>query len=115
MSGTDNTMTYNGYSAVIRFSSEDDCLVGRIIGINDIVGFHGDSVEEVRKAFHEAVDDYLATCAKVGREPNKPYSGRLIVRTSPVLHQRFALKASREGMTLSQWAAKVLNDAVTPH
>ena len=72
-----NTMQYRGYSAIVQYSAEDACLVGHITGINDIVGFHGDSVEEMRKAFEEAVDFYRDSCAKMGHEPNKPYSGRL--------------------------------------
>lgn len=71
------TMEYRGYTALIRFSDEDECLVGQLVGINDIVGFHGDSEEEIRTAFHESVDDYLATCAKIGREPNKPDEHKL--------------------------------------
>jgi predicted HicB family RNase H-like nuclease len=59
-----NVMNYKGYCARIAYSDEDACLVGHIAGIRDVVGFHGDSVEELKTAFHEAVDDYLATPAK---------------------------------------------------
>jgi len=72
-----STMQYKGYSAIVRYSAEDACLVGHIAGINDIVGFHGDSVEEVRKAFEESVDFYLDSCARMGHESNKPHSGRV--------------------------------------
>lgn len=63
---TNNSMIYKGYTAVIAFSAEDECLVGHILGINDIVGFHGEAVEEIRKAFEEAVDFYLESCEKNG-------------------------------------------------
>jgi predicted HicB family RNase H-like nuclease len=63
-----NTMSYKGYSAHIVYSDEDECFVGHIAGISDIVGFHGESVAELRTAFVEAVDDYLATCAKLNRQ-----------------------------------------------
>lgn len=59
------TMTYQGYAARIEYSNEDQCLVGHIAGINDIVGFHGESVAELRAAFEEAVDDYVETCEKL--------------------------------------------------
>ncbi len=68
-----NDMAYKGYTTQIEYSSEDDCLVGHILGIEDIVGFHGDSVEEVRQAFEEAVEDYFAMCADLGKEPQKPW------------------------------------------
>ena len=67
-------MTYKGYAARIEYSEDDGCYVGHIADINDIVGFHGDSVAELRAAFEEAVDDYLETCRKLERTPEKPYS-----------------------------------------
>jgi len=46
-----NTITYKGYTAIVGFSAEDECLVGHIAGINDVIGFHADSVEDIRKFF----------------------------------------------------------------
>lgn len=69
-----NTMSYKGYAAKIEYSDEDQCFVGHIAGIQDIVGFHGESVAELREAFVEAVDDYLEMCARLNRAPQKPYS-----------------------------------------
>jgi predicted HicB family RNase H-like nuclease len=65
-------MTYRGYAARIEYSDEDQCLVGHIEGIDDIVGFHGESMAEMRAAFEEAVGDYLETCEKSGRAPQSP-------------------------------------------
>lgn len=66
-----NTMTYKGLSARNEFDGEDDIFVGRLAGIDDVVGFHADTVEGLKTAFHEAVDDYLETCRKLGRAPMK--------------------------------------------
>jgi len=74
------TMTYKGYSARIEYSDEDGLFIGHIAGIRDVVGFHGDAVRELRAAFEDAVDDYLDTCAKLKRSPQKPYSGKLSLR-----------------------------------
>jgi predicted HicB family RNase H-like nuclease len=60
-------MSYKGYAAEIEQSDEDGCLVGHIAGIKDLVGFHAKSVEELRAAFEEAVDDYIATCERLSR------------------------------------------------
>lgn len=76
-----------------------------------MIGFHAESVKELRMAFEEAVDDYLATCEKVGREPQKPYSGRLMLRVPPEVHARAAMMAEAHGMSLNQWAAEVLSKA----
>ncbi len=57
------TMTYKGFTARIEYSDEDECFIGHIAKIRDIVGFHGESMIEMQAAFEEAVDDYLETKA----------------------------------------------------
>ena len=91
-----NTMTYKGYAARIEYDDDDRIFTGRIAGIRDGVGFHADSVCGLRQAFHEAVEDYLETCAKIGKEPQKDYSGR---------------EAELSGKSLNQWAEEVLDRA----
>ena len=115
MSDMNNTMTYKGYTAIVNFSSEDGCLVGHLAGINDIVGFHGDSVEEVRKAFEEAVDFYLESCAKSGHVPNKPYSGKVTLRLPPELHAQLAVQAEANGSSLNNWLVSALSQSVSHH
>ena len=110
-----NTMTYKGYTAIVGFSAEDECLVGHIAGINDVIGFHADSVEEIRKVFHETVDDYLATCAKIGREPNKPYSGKVTLRLPPEVHAQLAVRAEANGSSLNNWLVSALSQSVSNH
>ena len=105
------TMTYQGYAAHIEYSDEDACFVGHIAGIRDIVGFHGESVDELRTAFQDAVEDYLETCQKVGRPPQKPYSGKLMLRVAPEVHAHAAMMAEAKGKSLNQWAAEVLANA----
>jgi predicted HicB family RNase H-like nuclease len=107
-----NTMTYKGYAAHIEYSDEDKCLIGHIAGINDVVGFHGESVVELRAAFEEAVVDYLATCEKLKRAPQKPYSGRLMLRVSPEIHAAVAVAAQVSGKSINQWAAEAFTRAV---
>ena len=111
MTSTSNSMTYQGYSARIEYDDEDGILTGRIAGIRDGVGFHADTVEDLRAAFHEAVDDYLETCAKVGKEPQRAYSGQVMFRVDPEVHRRAALAAELAGKSLNQWAAEVLERA----
>lgn len=106
-----STMTYRGYAARIEYSDEDGCFIGHIAGIKDVIGFHAESVKELRAAFEEAVNDYLATCEKSGRAPQKPYSGRLMLRVPADVHARAAMMAEAHGMSLNQWAAEVLSRA----
>ena len=103
-----NTMNYKNYAARIEYSDEDDCFIGHIAGINDVIGFHGDSVSELRQAFEEAVDDYIHTCEKIGRAPQKPYSGRILLRISPEIHARAAMMAEAHGKSLNSWVTELL-------
>lgn len=106
-----NTMTYKGYTARIEFDDRDNTLVGRLLGIVDIVSFHADNVAELRAAFEEAVEDYLETCAKVGKSPEKPASGKLMLRVPAEVHASALIAAQASGKSLNQWATEVLNQA----
>jgi predicted HicB family RNase H-like nuclease len=106
-----NVMTYRGYSARIDFDAQDEIFVGHVASINDVIGFHGTSVSELSEAFKEAVDDYLATCAKVGKRPDKPFSGKVMFRLKPDIHARAALAAELTGKSLNQWAEEAIEKA----
>ncbi len=104
-------LSYNGYQARIEFDADDRIFFGRIAGINDGIGFHADTVDELIAAFHEAVDDYVETCAKIGKRPEKPYSGKLMFRVDPEVHARAARAAMLAGKSLNSWAEGVLRAA----
>lgn len=105
-------MTNKGYTAKIEYSDEDECFIGHIIGIRDVIGFHGNSVDELKEAFHEAVVDYLETCKKLNRSPEKPYSGKLMLRVPPEVHAAVASAAEVSSKSINQWATEKLTDAV---
>lgn len=107
-----NTMNYKGYLAQVDYDDEDAVFTGRLVGICDGIGFHADNVQALRQAFHEAVEDYVAVCAKIGKRPQQPYSGRLMFRVSSDVHRKVALAAKRSGKSLDQWAEEVLDHAV---
>ena len=106
-----NTMTYKGQTARVEFDERDDVFVGRLLGITDVVGFHADTVQGLRAAFAEAVDDYIDTCAKIGKAVEKPASGKIMLRVPPELHSAALIAAKCSGTSLNQWAAKVLGEA----
>ncbi len=107
-----NLMTYKDYSARIEYSDEDGCFIGHLAGIRDIVGFHGESVAELRAAFEEAVDDYLATCEKLNRSPQHPYSGKVMLNIDPSIHAKVAMLAEAQGKSINAWAQEALQRAV---
>ena len=106
-------MTYKGYAARIGYSDEDELLIGRVVGIRDIITFHGNSVDEIRAAFQEAIDFYLETCAERGEKPNKPYSGKLLVRMPIETHEAVATMADVSGKSINQWIVETLEHAAT--
>lgn len=110
-----NAMRYKNYSAQIAFDDEDEVFVGRIAGISDTITFHATSVDDLRAAFHEAVDDYIATCAKIGKTPQKAFSGKLMLRVAPAVHAKAAMAAELSGKSLNQWSEEVLNKAAGEH
>ncbi|MGS1095989.1 type II toxin-antitoxin system HicB family antitoxin [Aquamicrobium terrae] len=99
---------YKGYSGSIEFDDEDMVFHGRVLGLRDIVTFEADSAEDLVKAFHDSVDDYLAFCEERGVEPQKPYSGKLALRTTPEIHALLSKAASYDGKSINQWISDTL-------
>ena len=106
-----NNITYKGYTARIEYDAEDKILVGRVIDVADIISFHGSSVKEIEGAFHASIDDYVAACAKLKQPPEKPASGRLMLRIPPRVHASALRRAAQSGQSLNKWAAGVLEKA----
>lgn len=107
-----DVITYKGYIGSVRYSEEDEVFHGRIEAINDLIMYEGTSVKELKKAFHEAVDDYLETCKEMGREPQKPFKGSFNIRIPSDLHKKAAEKATRMGVSLNQFVQKALEEKV---
>lgn len=103
-----NAMTYKGYAARVEYDARDEIFVGRVLGIEDRITFHGATVAHLRRDFRAAIDHYLADCATRNRAPHKPYSGRILLRVAPEVHARAAMTAEAQGKSLNQWAAEVL-------
>lgn len=106
-----DVLTYKGYSARVEFDAEDRLFFGRLAGIEDGVGFHADSVDGLEAAFREAVDDYLETCARVGKSPDRPYSGKVMLRIDPALHAKVAVAAQLAGKSINQFGEEALRRA----
>ena len=104
-------LTYKGYAAMVEFDPEDMILVGKLAGIDDVIGFLAENGRELITAFHEAVDDYLDACAKAGKAPQKPYSGKVMFRIDPAVHAQAALAAQLAGKSLNAWGEDALRAA----
>lgn len=108
-----NIMKYRGYTARIDFESKDEIFVGRLLGMSEQIAFHGASVDELRGDFEFAVDHYLAECARMGQRPEKPASGKLLLRVPADVHAAAIIAAAAEGKSLNQWIADALAEAVS--
>ncbi len=101
-------MKYKGYIAKVDFDDEANIFHGEVVNTHDVITFEGGCVQDLRQAFADSVEDYLAFCAARNEKPEKPFSGQFVVRVDPLLHQRAALEALQEGISLNQWVSKAM-------
>ena len=106
-----NSMTYKGYFARVEFDPRENIFVGHVLGVSDRISFHGETVTELTNEFHQAVDHYLKDCAKTGRDPQKPASGKLMLRIRPEVHAAVGIAAAATGKSINQWVDEVLERA----
>lgn len=104
-------MEYKGYTAKVEFDDEANLFHGQVLNLRDVITFQGTSVGELRQEFEASVDDYLEWCAERGEEPEKPFSGKFVVRLEPALHRDIAVKAELEGKSLNTWVKDALAQA----
>lgn len=105
-------MEYKGYIGKVEFDDEADLFHGEVINTRDVITFQGTSTGELKQAFHDSVDDYLAFCEERGEEPDKPYSGQFVTRIPPELHREVSIAASIEGVSLNAWVHTRLANAL---
>lgn len=108
-------MNYKDYDAVVEYDSEDKLFVGRVINTRDVIAFDGLSVDELEASFHAAVDEYLEDCARLDKDPDKPFSGRFNLRIAPELHRQVVICAEKEGVSLNAFVEKTLAQSVPRH
>lgn len=106
-----NNLNYRGYTARIEFDAEDGVLVGEVLGLNDRITFHADNTSDLTGAFEEAIEHYLADCKATGRNPDKPASGKILLRVAPEIHARASVAAQAEGKSLNKWISDALASA----
>ncbi len=108
-----NILEYKGYHTRIEFDSEDLVVRGKIEGIKDFVDFESSDLTNVEKEFRAAVDEYLAFCKEVGKEPDKEYKGTFNIRISPELHKKLAVVALINGDTLNATVEKAIAEYIS--
>jgi predicted HicB family RNase H-like nuclease len=107
-----NSMTYEGYTASMTFDADDKIIVGRVLDIDDIITFHGESIAEFEQAFHASIDDYIMACEQLGQAAEKPVSGRLMLRIAPTIHAAAIKAAANSGQSMNKWVEHLLSRAL---
>lgn len=105
-------MEYQGYLGAVTFDDVDNAFHGRVLGIRDTVTFEGSTVDELRQAFRDSVEDYLEFCSSRGEEPDRPFSGEFIVRIRPELHRAICIRAAQQEKSLNTWVSERLQESV---
>ena len=101
-------MTYKGYQARVDLDEEAGVFHGEVINTRDVITFQGSSVKELKQAFEDSIDDYLDFCTSRGEDPDKPFSGRILVRVPPEVHREIMMEARREGKSLNAYVLEKL-------
>lgn len=101
-------MAYKNYIAHVVFDDEADLFHGEVINTRDVITFQGRSVTELKKSFHDSVDDYLEFCKKRKENPDKPFSGKFNLRLDPELHREVYIAAKEHGVSLNQWIEQAI-------
>ena len=104
-------LEHKGYRGRVEFDAEAGIFQGEILDTRDVITFQGKTVNEIKRAFRDSVEDYLEFCAERGEEPDKPFSGRLMVRLSPELHRRLYIEAREQGKSLNQLITEKIDRA----
>jgi predicted HicB family RNase H-like nuclease len=96
-------MNYKGYHGKVNYDEEAKLFHGEVVGLRDVITFQGTSVDELEQAFKDSIDEYLDFCQELQREPEKPFSGKLVLRLPPEIHERAAYQAKTNGLSLNAW------------
>jgi len=108
-------MEYKGYvGTVAAVDEKQGVLCGRVTNIADVITFEGKTLDELVQAFHDSIDDYLEWCQEDEEEPERPYSGRFLVRIAPRLHARAVRAAKKEGISLNSWISDAITSFLSP-
>ena len=104
-------MKYKVYEGAVVFDDEAGIFHGEVLNTRDVITFQGTSVDELKKAFEDSVDDYLAFCEQRGEEPEKPFSGNLVIRINPALHRELSIEAKKTGKSLNNLIEQKLSNS----
>lgn len=106
-------LRYKGYTGCVEYDETDNYFFGHVLGLrNDGISYEGTTAESLKKDFEESIDDYFSYCSEIGKEPEKPFSGKLVIRMTSNLHREATEKASTLGISLNEFINRAISSAV---
>ena len=105
-----NVLTYKSFIGSVYFSTEDSVFFGKLEGINDLITFEGETVQELKDAFHYVVDEHIKDCEAENIPVKKSYRGSFNVRITPDLHRKAATSAKMLGTTLNNFVKEAIEN-----
>lgn len=105
-------MRYKGYTGRVEYDDEAKIFHGEVLDTKDVITFQGSSVEEIETAFRDSIDDYLEFCRERHEKPDKPFSGKFVLRVSSELHHKLYINASNSGKSINKWVVDLLEETV---
>ncbi len=99
-------MRYKDYAGFVEVDTESGLLHGEVLGLRDVITFQAETVDEVKRAFRDSVDDYLEWCRELGEKPEKPFSGRFQLRLSPETHRNISIASKASAESINSWVTK---------
>jgi len=108
-----NLLSYKNYNGTVEYSDEDDCLFGKVVGLKSLISYEGSSIQELKKEFQNAIDEYLDDCKEKNIEPEQPYKGSFNVRISPALHRKIAIYAIQHGQSLNSTVEEAIEKYIS--
>ncbi len=101
-------LTYKNYVGHVEFDDDADIFHGEIINTRDVITFQGKTVKELKKAFIDSIEEYIAFCADLNEEPEKPFSGKFNLRVDPEIHRKAYIAARKSGESLNSWITQAI-------
>lgn len=108
-------MNYKNYYGSVHYNDDDQVFHGKVEFIRALINYEGEDVKGLKKAFEDAVDDYLEMCKEDGIEPEKPFKGSFNVRTGSELHRRATLYAKEHGINLNNVIIEAVDQYLSTH
>ena len=108
-----DVLKYKDFLASVHFNAKDEVFHGKIEGIDDSITFEGHTVEDLKRAFEEAAEDYQEICKEIDKDPHKSYKGSFNIRIKPELHKKAAFKSLELGISLNQFVEKAISKFIS--